>query len=113
MKNGVVVGEETLARFDTTLQRWVGVPVDVSQANEQVVIEVYGTGLRNRSNVANVSVTLGDVLLTADTASAHASSPGLDQLTFVVPPSLSGRGEVNLVVSVDGQATNLVTVTIK
>ncbi|MFN7928139.1 MAG: putative Ig domain-containing protein [Blastocatellia bacterium] len=113
LRNGLVVAETPLARFDATQQRWVGEPLDVSRSDEQVIVQLYGTGLRARSSLANVIVTLGGIVVPVTAASPHVSAPGLDQLIFNVPPELSGRGEVSLVIGADGQAANFVTLTIK
>jgi uncharacterized protein (TIGR03437 family) len=37
----------------------------------------------------------------------------LDQVNILLPTSLAGAGTVNVVLGVDGQAANVVTVTIK
>ena len=98
LRNGLVIGETPLARFDATQQRWVGEPLEVSRSDEQVIVQLYGTGLRARSSLASVIVTLGGVAVPVTAASAQTSAPGLDQLIFNIPPSLNGRGEVSLVI---------------
>jgi uncharacterized protein (TIGR03437 family) len=44
---------------------------------------------------------------------AQGSLAGLDQINALLPRSLAGRGEVNIELSVDGHAVNLVTVSVK
>jgi len=44
---------------------------------------------------------------------ASARVCGLDQLNLIVPRSLAGRGEVDVVLTVDGRTANTVKVNIK
>jgi uncharacterized protein (TIGR03437 family) len=45
---------------------------------------------------------------------AQPINPGLDQINLgPLPSSLAGAGQVNIVVTVDGQTANTVTVTIQ
>ena len=46
-------------------------------------------------------------------AGEQPSYPGLDQLNLEMPPSLRGSGEVQIVLTVDGQPANPVTVTVR
>ena len=113
VKNGVIIAEEPLARYDPTLQKIIGVPLDVSRPEERVVIQIYGTGIRFRSSQSNVVVTIGGVNVMVEYADKQPNFVGLDQLNLVVPATLSGRGEVDIVVIVDGKPANIVTITIK
>jgi uncharacterized protein (TIGR03437 family) len=44
---------------------------------------------------------------------AQPQYPGLDQVNLVVPRALAGGGEVPVVITVDGQTANVVTVNVK
>jgi len=46
-------------------------------------------------------------------AGAQGSYIGLDQANILIPTSLAGRGEVNVVLTADGKSTNVVTINIK
>lgn len=108
VKNGVIIGDERLTRYDEALQKIVAIPLEVSRPEERVILQIYGTGLRQRSSLANVIVTIGGVSATVEYAGAQPNFVGLDQLNVVVPPSLAGRGEVDVVLTVDGKIANTV-----
>jgi uncharacterized protein (TIGR03437 family) len=79
---------------------------------EQVFLVLYGTGLRYRSGLEALNLMIGGTPVT--TAFAGPSSlAGLDQLNALLPATLVGRGEVDLVLSVDGKAANTVKLTFK
>jgi uncharacterized protein (TIGR03437 family) len=61
----------------------------------------------------NVSVTIGGAVAKVLFAGAQSEYAGLDQLNVVVPRSLVGAGEVPIVLTVDGQTANAVTVSLK
>ena len=109
VRNGVQT-EESIARWDATQNRFVAVPLDVSNANEQVYLILFGTGWRNRSSRAAVSVRIGTVAYPVEFADAQSVYVGLDQINVLLSPSLAGRGEVELVVTADGKETNAVRV---
>ncbi len=113
VKNGVIVGEEQLVRYDETQRKFVAIPLEVGNSDERVILQLYGTGFRHRSSLANVVVTIGGVAATVEYAGAQPSFVGLDQLNVVVPPSLAGRGEVEIRVTVDGILANIVTIHIR
>lgn len=113
VKNGVVIGQEPLVRYDPVLQKMVSVPLDVSAEDERVVIQIYGTGIRHRSSLTNVTATIGGVNAEVEYAGIAPGYVGLDQVNIVMPRSLSGRGEVELVLLVEGKGANTVRINIK
>lgn len=104
---------EPVARFDQAQGRFVSVPIDVSDPNEQVFLLMFGTGFRKNSGPANVNVKIGGENVEALFAGAQGDLAGLDQLNLRVPRSLMGRGEVDVVFTVDGKTANTVRVNIK
>jgi uncharacterized protein (TIGR03437 family) len=89
-----------------------GVGIDVSQPGSQVYLILFGTGMRNVSQKA--TATVGGVAVGIAGPVAQGEYAGLDQVNLgPLPASLSGRGEVAIVLTVDGTAANPVTVTIK
>ena len=88
----------------------VGLPIDVSQSGEQVYLEMYGTGIRNATNVtATVGNLSVPVLYTG--ASGYV---GEDQVNIgPLPPALAGKGSVNIILTADGKEANPVNVTIQ
>jgi uncharacterized protein (TIGR03437 family) len=69
------------------------------------------TSLRITRNLSSTETTLAvtDVLF----AGSQDGYVGLDQANIVIPRSLAGRGNVDVVLHVDGVATNTVTINLK
>jgi uncharacterized protein (TIGR03437 family) len=101
---------EPVARFDSAQNRFVAAPIDLSDPSDQVFLLLFGTGIRNRSSLASVSVKIGGVDAEALYAGAQGGFVGLDQVNARLPRSLSGRGEVDVVLTVDGKTTNIVRI---
>ena len=104
---------EPMVRFDATQNRFVAVPIDVSDLREQVFLILYGTGWRLRSRLSSVNVTIGGTSVETIYAGAQETFGGLDQLNVRLPGSLAGRGEVEIQVTADGIASNVVKANIK
>ncbi len=84
-------------------------PIDLSIAGDRVYLQLYGTGLRGRSALSAVKLTLGGTPLTVEYAGAQPQFFGLDQINALVPTSLAGRNRtLDLVLYVDGWAANVV-----
>jgi uncharacterized protein (TIGR03437 family) len=76
-------------------------------------LTVYGTGIRNRSTLGNVSASIDGVNVKVEYAGPDPSGvPGLDQLRLILPPDFESRGLLPLVVTVDGIAANSISVSI-
>ena len=88
------------------------VPIALS-SNSIMTLVLYGTGLRNLSSIENVTANIGGTNVPVAYAGAQPSFEGLDQVNLTLPASLSGSGEVNIVLTVDGQTANVVTVDIQ
>ena len=76
-------------------------------------LELYGTGIRNQSSLSNVSVTINGASVPVLYAGAQGGFVGLDQVDVMVPLTMRGSGETNLVLTVDGQPANTVRVNIQ
>jgi uncharacterized protein (TIGR03437 family) len=81
-----------------------------SDANE-VYLVLFGTGLRFRSTLAAVRVSIGGVDAPVEYAGPQHEFSGLDQVNVRVPRSLAGRGAVALQLTVDGMSSNETYVT--
>ena len=90
----------------------VATPINLG-VDTPVYVSFYGTGIRNRSSLANVTVTIGSTSVPVLYAGPQPSFAGLDQVNVPLPLSLRGSGEVPVVVTVDGQASNAVTISIQ
>ena len=104
---------EPVAQFDASRNQFVLRPIDLGSESEQVYLVLFGTGIRGRSALAGVTVQLGGVNAPVQFAGAQGNIVGLDQVNALIPRSLAGRGEVDLVLTVDGISANLVRVSIK
>jgi uncharacterized protein (TIGR03437 family) len=63
--------------------------------------------------MTNVAASVNGVAAQVLYARAQTQYAGLDQVDVVIPGSLAGAGEVPVVLTVDGQTANVVTVNIK
>jgi uncharacterized protein (TIGR03437 family) len=88
------------------------VAIDLSRA-PIVYLQLYGTGIRGRSDVSKVTATIAGSVFTAGYAGPQLTFPGLDQVNVVLNSSLAGKGATTLVLTVDGQQTQPVTLSFK
>ncbi len=103
---------EPISRFDQTRNQVVPVPIDLGAATDQVFLIAFGTGFRFRSGLGAVSATVGGTMAQV-TFAGEQNEFGLDQANILLPRSLIGRGEVDVVFTVDGQTANTVSVSIR
>ncbi len=82
-------------------------PIDLSQG--AVYLALYGTGIRNSPTV---TVTIGNENVTPIYAGPQNQYPGLDQINVQIPADLKGRGRLSVVVTVNGQISNPVWITL-
>lgn len=88
------------------------VPIDLGSGSDQVYLTLYGTGMRGAGAFPTATIGGSPVPVTAFVA--HPDFVGLDQINLgPLPRSLTGRGVVNVIMTVDGKQTNPVTVRIK
>lgn len=78
-----------------------------------VYLSLYGTGIRARSSLANVWVTIHGVAVQALYAGPAPGYTGLDQINVPLSLNLRGSGLCNVTVTVDGVTSNEVTVDIQ
>jgi len=81
-------------------------PIKLAGQGGQSVLVVYGTGIRGVPSLANVTATIGNV--SAPVLYAGPCDPthffAFDQVNISLPQSLTGAGQVNLKLVVDGVA---------
>jgi uncharacterized protein (TIGR03437 family) len=78
-----------------------------------IFISFYGTGIRGKSSLSNVRMTIGGTSVQVLYAGPQPTYPGLDQVNIALPLNLRGAGESNVVLTVDGQVSNTVTINVK
>ncbi len=106
---------EPIARLDTTLNppRFVAVLLDLGPESDQVFLILFGAGIRFRSSLMSVMVSIGGASAQVEYAGPAPGFVGLDQLNVRLARSLIGRGEVDVALAVDGQAANSVRINIR
>ncbi len=104
---------EAVARFDPATNRFTPVPINLGAEGEEVFLLLYGTGVRGRSQLGAIRCSLGGVAAEVSYAGEATGFVGLDQLNVKLPRALTGRGDVEVVLQVDGVAANAVRVNIR
>jgi uncharacterized protein (TIGR03437 family) len=90
----------------------VAKPINMGPATDSIFLVLYGTGLRN-AGVAGTTVNIAGTSIPVEYAGLQGSYPGFDQVNIKLPRSLIGKGPVELVMTVNGEAANTVTLTIQ
>jgi uncharacterized protein (TIGR03437 family) len=104
---------EPLAQFDAQTNRFVPLPIDFGVESDQLFLVLYGTGWRGRSALANVTAKVGGVDVPVLYAGPQNDLAGLDQINLILPRTLKGRGEVDVQLTIDGQALNVVRIALR
>jgi uncharacterized protein (TIGR03437 family) len=103
---------EPVARFDPSQNRFTAVPIDLGNATDEVFLILYGTGVRRRSSLGVVNASIGGLDSQVLYAGEQGFFVGLDQLNVRLSRNLAGRGEVAVVLTVEGQTANTVLISI-
>ncbi len=117
--SGVPAGFAARFRGDATLpsteiaqfvsNRWEPLAINLGAADERVFLVAYGTGFRGRMTAtATIGGTTADVM-----TAAQGQLVGLDQANILIPRSLIGRGLVDVILTIDGRATNTVRINVQ
>lgn len=119
--NGAGVAAAVFLRVDADGSRSDGltfdsglapVPLDLGTEGTEVYVFLFATGMRNFSG--EVAVTVDGIAVPFAGPVAQGQFDGLDQLNVgPLPRSLAGKGEVEIVVTIDGKQANVVTVAIQ
>jgi uncharacterized protein (TIGR03437 family) len=104
---------EPVGQYDTGQGKYVTVPIDLGPETDQVFLVLFGTGIRGLSALSGVTVSIGGATSSVDFAGPEGAFTGLDQINVRLSRSLIGRGEVDVGLTVDGQATNNLRVSIR
>ncbi len=104
---------EPILTFDAAQQRFVAIPYDLGPETDAVYLVMYATGVRFRTNLSGVTVQIGGTTANVIYAGGETGLTGLDQANVLLPQSLRGRGELNVVMTVDGKTANTVKINIK
>jgi uncharacterized protein (TIGR03437 family) len=104
---------EATWQYDAAQQKVVAVPIDLGPASDNVYLLLFGTGFRGRSSLSSVECSIGGASAQVFYAALQGEYLGLDQANVLIPRSLIGRGDVELVFRVDAKLANTVTINIK
>jgi uncharacterized protein (TIGR03437 family) len=97
-------------QYDSQQSKFVPSPIDPAPETDQIILTLYGTGFEFRSDLSAVKVLIDGVDCEVLYAGPQGGYVGLDQLNVRLPYMLGGRGEMEIELTVDGQAANVVTV---
>ncbi len=103
---------EPVVQFNQAANRFDPLPIDLGPESDRVFLIGFGTGLRNRtgnSNLCNIGGTAAEVTFIG----AQDQFVGLDQANILLPRSLAGRGDLDVVLIVDGKRTNTVSINVR
>lgn len=100
---------EPIAQFNDQ-NKLVSLPIDFGDATDQLFLILFGTGWRGRSAQEKVTAQISGINTPVTYAGEQGSFIGEDQINLQLPRTLAGRGTADIVVTVDGQFANLVTV---
>ncbi len=109
-KTDVQTSIEPLAVFDPAQNIFVPKPIKLNRG-EEVSLVLLGTGFRNATSSTRSRIIVDGVALRA-TFTGASDAVGLDRVQAVLPFSLDGRGEVNVVVDIDGKESNTLKIVI-
>jgi len=99
------------ALYSPITNTWTANPIAMNPT-DSYFLELYGTGIRNATS-GQVSATINGQSVQVVFAGAQAQYPGLDQVDLAIPANLKGAGTVNVVLTVNGQAANPVTISLQ
>jgi uncharacterized protein (TIGR03437 family) len=111
VRGGNTIGFEPV--YSGTGTTATAVPIEWKDANDILYLVLYGTGIRNRTQLSNITAVVGGVNSEVVFAGAQGNFAGTDQLNILLNRGLAGSGNVNVVVSVDGRTANTVQVNFK
>lgn len=104
---------QQVANCGAVLGSCVAAPIDLGPPGTQVVLVLYGTGIRGRSSLAAVGATAGGIDAQVQYAGPQPQFAGLDQVNILLPQELAGRGGLDLRLTVEGKPANLVRINIR
>ncbi len=106
----IVGGVQTTENIFTCTTTCTATPIDLGAETNDVILLLYGTGIRGASTVtATIGGTKADVLGFA----AQGQYAALDQVNVRIPRSLIGKGDASIVLTVDGVKANVATINVK
>jgi uncharacterized protein (TIGR03437 family) len=87
---------------------FINTPISFTRPQDSLYLLLYGTGF---DNAKTVSVTINGRVFMPSYFGPQGIYAGLDQVNVLLPADLAGTGSVNVSITVDGQISNLGTIT--
>lgn len=100
-------------QYDPVRNTFTAIPIDLGPESDEVILVLFGTGIRHRTDLSSVTVKLGGSDAQTLFAGPQGDYIGLDQINVRLSRSLIGRGEVDVAVVVNGLAANMLKVNVK
>lgn len=98
-------------RFDAGRQRHVAVPIDLSGHSDPVYLTLFGTGFRGATGLPGV--VIGGQEVAVESYGPSSGSHGVDELVIgPIPKSVRGPS-LDILATVDGQDSNVVTIEVR
>ena len=113
VKAGGQQNYEAIAAFNSAQSQFAPVPIDFGAPDDQLFLILFGTGVRGASSLAAVTARLGGTAAEVTYAGTQGTLTGVDQINIRLPRGLAGRGDVDVVVTVEGLVANTVKVNFK
>jgi uncharacterized protein (TIGR03437 family) len=113
VREGRVVSTEFVFRCDAAGRNCQPAPLDLGPEGDELVLLLFGTGIRHRADLSAVSVRIGGRQAASQYAGPQGGFEGLDQVNVALPRALSGAGVVEVALTVDGLTSNSVTIQIR
>src|SRR5262245_624375 len=103
---------QPVARFDQMQNKFVAEPIDLGAESDQVFLILFGTGFHFRSDTSAVKAMIGSDEIDVSYAGPQGGFVGLDQANVRLSRNLKGKGEVDVVLQVDGKSSNMLRINI-
>ncbi len=104
---------QPVSRYDSAQNRFYAEPIDMGSTDEEVYLVLFGTGIRHLGGLAELSATIAGERVEALYAGPQGSLAGLDQINIRLPRSFTGRGEVEIVITIAGKSSNPVIISFR
>ncbi len=104
---------EPVVVYDPDLKQFVPVPIDMGEPTDQIFLALFGTGFRSLSDISAVTAIVGGTNAEVTYAGPQGMLVGVDQINLRLPNNLSGKGLVDIDLTIDGIKANIVTISVK
>jgi uncharacterized protein (TIGR03437 family) len=102
----------TMSSYSCPTAVCITTPIPIPEGGS-AKIAIYASGIRNRHPDGTIAATIGGFLVPVLYAGIQDDAGGIDLIAVDLPPMLKGLGETDLLVVVDGIASNAVRVNIQ